>query len=1022
MSRLIQRIVVWFIIIAAAANVIRGLAVAGQRWDIQPDMARHDHLSTDRHNWSVGEDRPAQAGHQGATFSVRAPEGKMRATWWKGGLDFDARMVSDGVETENKNGLILRIDGLAPGRHTLATYHNQLEPSSVTPLVIHCNGQLVAANIVPTCRVTHDTEATTTYFEFDVQETESKQVSVDVVITPAESVNDEATVVILNGFELDCPDPRRRAIRPTPAHGDEHVASDPTLRWTTSQGGGTFDVYHGTDRQGVADGRPGGPYHLGRLDLGETAVSADDPFAHYYWRVDRIDGTSITRGDIWHYRVRRLAFPGAEGYGRFAIGGRGGRVIKVANLNDDGPGSLRAAVEAEGPRTVVFDVSGRIDLKSRLIIRNPYLTIAGQTAPGKGICLSNYNLGMLGTHDVIIRHIRVRPGDTSGKTLDGMGMASSTHSIIDHCSISWTQDEAFSSRGAGNITLQRTLISEALNIAGHKKYAKNKEHGYAASIGGDVGSFHHNLLAHCAGRNWSLAGGLNRSNRHTGRLDLRNNLVYNWGHRTTDGGAMEVVFVNNYYKPGPATRVFHLLKPEGNPGFGPQQYYVSGNVMEGHHAAEDRLSGFRRPRDIPLDTLVVPSPFFPSHVVTESAEEARESVLRDVGCNCPMLDDHDLRVIQETQDGTATYVGSISGYPGLPDSQDDVGGWDNYPQVARDASWDPDNDGIPSAWEVLHGLDPRTADSHHIGGNHSTYLELYLAEAGQCNSLRDDAADQIVDSPFDGAKRSVYKQIGDVELTIDRFEPADHRSTDRRSAIVFFFGGGWRGGTVAQFVPHCEYLASRGMVAMVADYRVKSRHGTTPFDCVEDGTSAVRWIRQHASALGIDPNRIAAGGGSAGGHVAAATATLTRLDSRQEDLSVSSAPNALVLFNPVYDNGPDGYGYDRVKERFREISPMHNIRPGIPPTIVFLGTNDSLIPVETAKAFQRKMRDVGSISELHFYEGQKHGFFNHPRFRKTNLARYYVDTVQAMDTFLASVGFLEGPSTVAAPTDLPTIE
>ena len=143
---------------------------------------------------------------------------------------------------------------------------------------------------------------------------------------------------------------------------------------------------------------------------------------------------------------------------------------------------------------------------------------------------------MLGAHDVIIRYIRVRPGDTAGVTLDGMGMASTDHSIIDHCSISWTQDEAFSSRGAKNITLQRTLISEALNVAGHKKYEKGKQHGFAASIGGDVGSFHHNLLAHCAGRNWSLAGGLDKAGRHTGRLDIRNNVVYNWGHRTTDGG------------------------------------------------------------------------------------------------------------------------------------------------------------------------------------------------------------------------------------------------------------------------------------------------------------------------------------------------------------------------------------------------------------------------------------------------------------------------------------------------------
>src|SRR5690606_11767552 len=149
---------------------------------------------------------------------------------------------------------------------------------------------------------------------------------------------------------------------------------------------------------------------------------------------------------------------------------------KVTNLNDTGPGSLRAAVEATGPRTVVFDVSGRIVLESRLIIRDPYLTIAGQTAPGKGICIANYDMGLLGNHDCIIRFVRVRPGDSAGLTLDGMGLARCEHSIIDHCSISWTQDEAFSSRRARNITLQRSLISEALNVAGHAKYEAGKEH------------------------------------------------------------------------------------------------------------------------------------------------------------------------------------------------------------------------------------------------------------------------------------------------------------------------------------------------------------------------------------------------------------------------------------------------------------------------------------------------------------------------------------------------------------------
>jgi len=288
------------------------------------------------------------------------------------------------------------------------------------------------------------------------------------------------------------------------------------------------------------------------------------------------------------------AFPTAEGYGRFAEGGRGGRVLHVTNLNDAGPGSLRDAVEQSGPRTVVFDVSGLITLESRLIIRktNSNLTIAGQTAPGDGICLRKFNMGMLGATNVIIRYVRVRPGNLSGTTLDGMGMASADDCIIDHCSISWTLDEAFSSRGAKNITLQRTLISEALNDAGHKKYPPGTQHGYAASIGGDIGSFHHNLLANNCGRNWSLAGGLRKpDNAYAGRMDLRNNVVFNWKNRATDGGAHEVNFVANYYKPGPATRIFFALNAQYGGFPGTQQYFFDGNVMPGHFGLENQTEG-----------------------------------------------------------------------------------------------------------------------------------------------------------------------------------------------------------------------------------------------------------------------------------------------------------------------------------------------------------------------------------------------------------------------------------------------
>ncbi len=431
-----------------------------------------------------------------------------------------------------------------------------------------------------------------------------------------------------------------------------------------------------------------------------------------------------------------IAFPTAEGYGRFTSGGRNGRVIHVTNLNDSGPGSLRDAVEQSGPRTVVFDVSGLITLESRLIIRktNSDLTIAGQTAPGKGICIRKYNFGMLGATNVIIRYLRIRPGNLSGMTLDGMGMASSDNCIIDHCSISWTLDEAFSSRGAKNITLQRTLISEALNEAGHKKYPPGTQHGYAASIGGDIGSFHHNLLAHCAGRNWSLAGGLSKpKNEYAGRLDLRNNVVYNWKSRTTDGGAHEVNFVNNFYQPGPATKFFFALNAQYGGFPGSQRYFFDGNVMPGYFGLTNQTAGrtatTERGGRIPTDySPWSDTPFFDSHVTTHSAQESYSNVLADVGCNFPALDEHDTRIIAEVRSGTAKFKGSKTGLPGLPDSQDDVGGWENYPEEKRAADYDTDRDGLPDAWEKQYGLNPTDAadGNKDLTGDGYTNLEKFL--------------------------------------------------------------------------------------------------------------------------------------------------------------------------------------------------------------------------------------------------------------------------------------------------------
>jgi acetyl esterase/lipase len=249
----------------------------------------------------------------------------------------------------------------------------------------------------------------------------------------------------------------------------------------------------------------------------------------------------------------------------------------------------------------------------------------------------------------------------------------------------------------------------------------------------------------------------------------------------------------------------------------------------------------------------------------------------------------------------------------------------------------------------------------------------------------------------------VYKTIGETELRMHVFLPGDWQASDMRPALVFFFGGGWVGGNPSQFYPHCRHLANLGLVAIGAEYRIQSLHGTTPFEAVTDGKSAIRWLRANAAEWGVDPDRIASGGGSAGGHVAACTGVLPGLDDPADDLAVSCRPSAMVLFNPVVDNSEAGYGAERLGERWQEISPLHAVKDQAPPAILFLGDQDNHVPVSTLEKFRDKIQAAGAHAELHVYEGQPHGFFNYGRSEN----RYYNETVAAMDKFLARLGYLK---------------
>ncbi|MEP0366343.1 MAG: alpha/beta hydrolase [Cyclobacteriaceae bacterium] len=248
----------------------------------------------------------------------------------------------------------------------------------------------------------------------------------------------------------------------------------------------------------------------------------------------------------------------------------------------------------------------------------------------------------------------------------------------------------------------------------------------------------------------------------------------------------------------------------------------------------------------------------------------------------------------------------------------------------------------------------------------------------------------------------VYKVVGEDTLKLTFHYPDNFKPRKKYPTIIFFFGGGWNGGSITQFQGQAKYLAQRGMIAVLADYRVKKRQGTTPFEAVQDAKSAMRFLRKNAKKLNINEKKIVAAGGSAGGHLAAATATIKGLNEPGEDTTVSSIPNALVLFNPVIDNGPGGYGHERIGDRYEEISPLHNIRKSMPPTIVFQGTADHLIPVTTAELFKEKIEAVGGRSELFLYEDQKHGFFN-----KSKSEEHYNLTFKETERFLESLKYLK---------------
>jgi hypothetical protein len=732
------------------------------RVDLNTAGHRRDVLSSHCENWAWPEGRAGSRAFGDVTVTLSAATNEMLGSeLFKGLLDDDATMAADGVVVKNPTadgGMDFIVRGLSPGEHRIVTYHNEVREMQPAAFNILVDGRQVIKNFVPSWRATNDYEMASACLPV-------KAVAGRDVIVHFQPVKSAANrSIILNGFAIDVPDPHTSAIKPAPANDDEHWPNESPLTWTPAADAVSHELYLGTDSNAVAMATTASPEFKGKLKSAAFPLPRLGHGTNYFWRVDEVDAAGqVTHGEVWRFRTRFLAFPTAEGYGRFAAGGRGGRVIEVTNLKDYDatrgepviPGSFRAAVEAEGPRTIVFRVSGIIWLKRPCAVHNPYCTVAGQTAPGDGICLANYSSGAYGTHDVIIRYLRFRIGDHAQKAMDGAGMSYCDNCIMDHCSISWSSDEGTSSRGAGNITFQRSIVAEALQHGPHYRAGDRNQketHAFAGSISGDIGSYHHNLLADCTDRNWSLAGGLNQGGHYAGHLDIRNNVVYNWTARTTDGGVKELNYVNNYYKPYPKNPfVKWLLKLDKiNPAWGTESYYMTGNVLEGYVDATNNWSAFENAwpeaRDpVRIADVRVDHELYPAYVNTQTARAAYTNVLANVGANFPKQDVIDLHVIKDARDGTAEFIGTrgptyrskggiVPNYPGIIDTQSDdksALGSKNFPWPeyhTYDVPVDSDHDGMPDNWEIAHGLNPHDPSDANgdLNGDGYTNLEKYL--------------------------------------------------------------------------------------------------------------------------------------------------------------------------------------------------------------------------------------------------------------------------------------------------------
>lgn len=501
------------------------------------------------------------------------------------------------------------------------------------------------------------------------------------------------------------------------------------------------------------------------------------------------------------YPEKTPAFPGAEGYGRYVSGGRGGKVYHVTNLNDSGEGSFRWACEQKGARTIVFDVCGTIHLQSQLKLTNGDVTIAGQTAPGDGICVADWDF-CIAAPNVIIRYMRFRPGDISGGEPDGLSGMDGKRIIIDHCSVSWSVDECLSVYGNEHMTVQWCIISQSLRHSTHAKQA----HGYGGNWGGKGASYHHNLLAHHDSRTPRLGNRPTYVQQDT--TDIRNNVMYNWsGNGCYGGEGMKVNFVNNYYKPGPATDAratgsrqplaYRICGLGVSTKAGDGSYLIWGKYFVDGNDNPDYPSLLNKNWEMGIypqissenpgytaatkDSIRLSDPLPYMYVSTHTAADAYEKVLAYAGCS-RSRDKLDSLIVADARQRKATYTGSGEGdLPGIIDTPYDIkpahadADWSPWPELKQTRHYkDADGDGMDDDWEISQQLNPQDAsDGLLLDENGYTMLEVYL------NSLVAD----ITEAQNQGAVASGYIEYDNPNENVV-FVPASNIDLDKAEIIM----------------------------------------------------------------------------------------------------------------------------------------------------------------------------------------------------------------------------------------------